>query len=138
MVYRLYCEHKTKEIKVKDTPKDNKTETMNPITKERQKLLDHAFVELRKAQGKMNPVFLEKIRNLVRNSPVLIEKLGLKKNDIAKPEITSKNKTKDKNLSQKDSDFEKIDQSKNMDVIAKMLEMNPDKKEIVKKLLSNK
>ncbi len=137
MIFSLYCEYKVKEIKVKDTPKEKKIEKPSQISKERQKLLDQAFIELRKAQSKMNPVFLEKIRNLVRNSPALIDKLGLKKSEIQ----TQKNKGEDKNPQQKapqKPDYEKIDQSKNMDVIAKMLEMNPDKKDIIKELLKKK
>jgi len=116
------------------------------ISAKRQKIVDDALVELRKAQKKINPKFLKKIREMVKNSPALIEKLGLKKSEIPQDEnkhsqqeilSSSLNSAQPKVIQKQDKkDFEKIDQAKNMDVVSKLLEMNPDKKEMIKKLLS--
>lgn len=134
----MYFRQNAKEIKVKDRLSQNNEENKGDtpeISSQREKIVNDALAELRKVQGKMNPKFLKKIRDLVKNSPALIEKLGLKKSEIpqskaqvAKPPVKH----------EKPSGYEKIDQAKNMDVVSKLLELNPDKKEMIKKLLSQK
>ena len=139
---------------MKDDSCANSKEDINEksvISQKRQKILDEAFVEMRKAQSKMNPKFLKKIRDLVRNSPILVEKLGLKKSEVpsepakdlkvkAESVVTAQPVSREpfKNAPKKGEDFEQIDQAKNMDVLSKLLEINPDKKDMIKKLLSEK
>ena len=148
---------------MKDGLPPNKT----PISDKRQKILDKAFVEMRKAEKKMNPKFLAKIRELVKNSPTMIEKLGLKKSEIPQGETNAetttsprqqaaplinaelgtvttdkntqtKSKPKPEQKASKTPSHEKIDQSKNIDIISKLMEISPDKKDKIVKMLAKK
>ena len=111
------------------------------MTQERQKIVDDALLEMRKARGKLNPKFLEKIRNLVKSSPALIEKLGLKKTEIPLaviPPTKIENVVVEKKAPVEDKGYEKIDQSKNIDVISKLMEISPEKKDKIVEMLSKK
>lgn len=124
---------------MKDGLPPNSTENKSKITPKRQKILDDAFLEMRKAQKTMNPKFLAKIRNLVKNSPVMIEKLGLKKSEIPRnePKLAPKVKEPVKEAP-KQQNYEKIDQSKNIDIVSKLMEISPEKKDKIVEMLSKK
>jgi len=145
----MYFRENDKEIKVKDGLPPNKRE----LTPQRAKILEKAFQELRAARGKMNPAFLAKIRDMVVNNPSMIKALGLKKTEVenmSKETVVATVKAADKKLEQpqketkpqqqpvRQNQYEKIDQAKNMDVLSKLLEINPDKKDMIKKMLSEK
>jgi len=120
------------------------------VSTKREEILEKAFIELRKARSKMSPAFLSRIRQIIQNSPALINKLGLEKSEVpnetkavkseaAQKEavtkavieaaIASQSKVaKPKEPVQQKPKMEKIDQAKQMDVLSKLLEINPDKK----------
>jgi hypothetical protein len=54
------------------------------ISKKRQKILDKALAQLRKARGQMDPALLKNIRRMIAGSPDMMKKLGVG-NDL-KPE----------------------------------------------------
>ncbi len=124
------------------------------ISKKRQKILEKAFAQLRKARGQMDPALLKNIRRMIAGSPDMMKKLGvgddLKPEQAKSPKAPSPSKpahTKpptpkvqeqrqqqqqqlkvDKSAAsdEKAAKHEKIDQAKNMEVMAKLLELNPD------------
>lgn len=107
--------------------------TSRPMTEKRQKILDQAFEQLRKARAKMDPKVLSSIRRVIAGSPEIMKKLGLNENlkpAEAKPE--KKPVPKPKNPPKAEEGYEKIDQSKNMEVMAKLMALSPDDKEKIK------
>ena len=109
-----------------------------PVTAERQKILDKAFAQLRKARGEMDPKLLSKIRRIIAGSPEMMKSLGVTDNltpapasaPVAKP-ASQKNRAP-KPVEQKSGEIEKIDQAKNMEVMAKLMALSPDNKEQIK------
>ncbi len=119
------------------------------MTARRQAILAGAFAQLRKSRKAIEPGILQKIRDIVSGSPEIMKKLGVTdapkdkidedmplssktsqaphKEEAKKPTKTAKAK----------SDYEVIDQEKNMDVVAKLMELSPDNKENIKSLLKN-
>lgn len=121
-----------------------------PISKKRQKILDMAFAQLRKSRAAMDPQVLSKIRRIVAGSPELMKKLGLtekltpkrdesmplsKKVDMRKrqeepivePKIDNAVKPKIR-----DDGYEEVDQAKNMEVMAKLMALNPEGRDLIK------
>lgn len=134
------------------------------MTPKRQKILDKAFAQLRKSRAAMDPKILSKIRRLVASSPEIMKKLGIKddlkpavsrktkvdadmplssKPAVTKPVATEKpverpppkNVEKKREAPARDRGYEKIDQAKNMEVMAKLMALKPRDKEEIKKTI---
>ena len=106
-----------------DTPK----EQQKPVTAERQKILDDAMEQLKKTRKEMDPTIFTKIRNIIAKNPTMMKALGITKlpNQKKKPET--------KVLASQES--EKIDQEKNLDILAKFMTIKPSGKEGVKSMI---
>lgn len=141
MCYAIgYSHQKTKDIKVKGDK-----ETGRPMTEKRQKILDKAFAQLRKARAEMDPKILSSIRRMIAGSPEMMKKLGIDeklepkvekpaKKEVAK-EVLKAPKKESKPVQSKPKNvegYEKIDQGKNMEVMAKLMALNPDGKDKIK------
>ena len=117
---------------------DNKPRKM---TAKRQAILAGAFAQLRLSKKKIDPQILEKIRNMVKSSPALMKTLGFKGAEKAdedmplsakQPQREARTKT---DKVEKQGGSEKIDQAKNMEVMAKLMELSPDNREAIKKVI---
>jgi plasmid maintenance system antidote protein VapI len=101
------------------------------ITEKRQKILDKALTAMRKARGQMDPDVINKIRRMIASSPEIMKKLNVE-NDLKPKEKsleTSRQHIEEAALKrhsiQKVDRNETIDQKKNMEVMAKLLALNP-------------
>ena len=83
------------------------------MTPERQKVLDQAFKQYHKSRKKIDGGILRKIRRFVEQNPYMQKILGY----TPKP---------------RSQQMVKIDQEHNQAVVAKFLELNPDKKDKIK------
>lgn len=110
-----------------------------PMTAKRQKILDKALAQLRKSRGEMDPKILNKIRRIIAGSPDIMKSLGvtdeLKPKEkaskaAAKPKAQPKPTVKKKQAS--GEGYEAVDQAKNMEVMAKLMALNPNNKEMIK------
>ena len=116
-----------------------------PMSAKRQKILAEAFAQLRKARSKVDPSVLSKIRQIVKNSPDLMKKLGfsnetkvnedmpLSTKGRADPPVTPSKLKAPK--AESDGLYEKIDQEKNMEIMAKLMQLNPESKEGIKAVI---
>jgi hypothetical protein len=114
------------------------------ITAKRQAILAGAFAQLRKSRAKIEPTILQKIRDIVNGSPEIMKKLGVnekdnKKSDEDMPLSAKKPDAEPKKAqpksAQKKSSYEKIDQAKNMEVMAKLMELSPDNRDNIKAVI---
>lgn len=128
-----------------------------PITAKRQKILDKAFAQLRKSRAKIDPNVLNKIRRMIAGNPAMMEKLGV--GDTLQPKETSNktSKSADMPLSGKapaapivkkaepkkqpkkakdiQEGYEEVDQAKTMEIMAKLMALNPNGKEDIKQVI---
>lgn len=131
----------------------------HPMTAKRRAILEGAFAQLRISRAKIDPGILSKIRQIIAKSPEIMSKLGVGGNLKSKldedmplsakqPPSTQKNprvepkqpevqkkqaaQKQQKNTSKVEEDYEKIDQAKTMEVMAKLMAINPDNKENIK------
>ena len=117
--------------------------TSRKMTAKRQAILAGAFAQLRLSKKKIDPQILEKIRNMVKSSPALMKTLGLKgdgkvDDDMplsAKQPQTVEAKPALQHQKEEKTGAEKIDQAKNMEVMAKLMELSPDNREAIKKVI---
>jgi hypothetical protein len=126
---------------VKDTPSKPRT-----ISAKRQAILAMAFAQLRKSRAMIDPSILSKIRRIVSGSPDIMKKLGV--TDLPKaeqdmplsqkqPALETKAKVsrpKPKKVAEKQGN-EAVDQAKNMEIIAKLMQLNPDGREGIKAVI---
>lgn len=112
------------------------------MTVKRQKILEMALAQLRKSRAAMDPRVLSKIRRIVASSPAIMKKLGLTetlepdgdmplsgKSTAAEVEKPVKAKIPVKPARE---GYETIDQAKNMEVIAKLMALNPQGRDKIK------
>lgn len=122
-----------------------------PMTAKRQKILEKAFAQLRKSRAAMDPKILSRIRRFVASSPEIMKSLGL--TESLKPDedlplsskgLEKKSQETQKKLETKVSqkspprikgNYEAVDQEKNMEVMAKLIALNPDKSEKIKSVI---
>lgn len=113
------------------------------MTAKRQAILAGAFAQLRLSKKKIDPQILEKIRNMVKSSPALMKTLGFKSEGkvdedmplSSKQPQTVENKPASQDQKEQKLGSEKIDQAKNMEVMAKLMELSPDNREAIKKVI---
>jgi hypothetical protein len=123
------------------------------MTAKRQKILDKAFAQLRKSREEMDPRVLSRIRRIIAGSPEMMKKLGLSENlkpqtirkeekpssqEVAKQPVRHQKEEKASRPLQKTeekSSYEKIDQARNMEVMAKLMELSPDNKDKIKSMI---
>jgi len=115
---------------VNNPPND---ESAKPVTKERQKILDDAMMQLQKTRKEMDPTIFTKIRAIMTKNPKVMQALGLSKMPNQKIADSDKNK-----VLENSGESEKIDQAKNLDIIAKFMTIKPSGKEDVKNLVQKK
>jgi len=120
-----------------------------PISAKRQKILDKAFAELGKSRAAMDPKLLSKIRRMVASSPEVMKKLGLTETLKPDEDMPLSNKGSNKTISKlketqkeasavsqkkshSDQSYESVDQEKNMEVMAKLMALNPKGRDLIK------
>lgn len=130
---------------------EDKTASKKKMTARRQAILAGAFAQLRKSRKSIEPGILQKIREFVSGSPEIMQTLGVndvpdKKADESMP-LSSKSAAKpiektpvkqERPISQPQNSkagYETIDQEKNMDIVAKLMELSPDNRENIKSVL---
>ncbi len=129
-----------------------------PISVKRQKILDTAMAQLKKTRAQMDPNLLGKIRSFIASNPKIMKGLGIDevpaeeslkpmvmavkpRPKAASPKKDSEPKAVKKQQKAVDSEggLEKIDQAKNMEVMAKLMALKPSEVENIKAvLLKNK
>lgn len=115
--------------------------TSRKMTAKRQAILAGAFAQLRLSKKKIDPKILEKIRNMVKSSPALMKTLGFRGEGKADDDMPLSAKQPQKEARtktdkvEKQGGSEKIDQAKNMEVMAKLMELSPDNREAIKKVI---
>ena len=115
-----------------------------PMTAKRQKILDKAFAQLRKSRAKIDPGVLSKIRRMIASSPEIMAKLGVGENlkpadvdmplSTKQPPVAKEQAPKPQQRQQQrvQEEYEAVDQAKTMEVMAKLMALNPDGKEDIK------
>lgn len=139
---------------------DSDNHGSNPVSAKRQKILDVAFAQLRKSRAAMDPSLLKKIRRIIAGSPEMMKKLGvdetlapdqdmpLSSKGAEKPRENQENR---ENLVQRaptpqpsaapkakkevKEGYEAIDQEKNMEIMAKLMNLNPDGRSKIKSVI---
>lgn len=132
---------------------DRDSHPQTPISAKRQKILSDAFTQLRKARAKIDPSVLDKIREIVAGSPALMRKLGLGAKmppvvekpqaapDAAMPLSSKSSKPAYHELQEKKSPpkqvetkggYEETDQAKHMEIMARLMQLNPAVREDIK------
>jgi hypothetical protein len=111
-----------------------------PVTAQRQKILDKAFAQLRKARGEMDPKLLSKIRRMIAGSPEMMKSLGVTETLAPAPAAPLKAapvvaKNSPVKREEKVSGTEKVDQAKNMEIMAKLMALSPDNREQIKSVI---
>ncbi len=118
--------------------KPSKEQGPKPITAKRQKILDSAMAQLRKTRAQMDPKILGKIRSLVESNPKIMKILGVDSVPQEEPKVEPVKETKpaaEVQVSQENSGAEKIDQARNMEVMAKLMALKPSEIENIKAVL---
>ncbi len=115
------------------------------ISVKRKKILEMAFAQLRKSRAAMDPKVLSKIRRLVASSPDIMKKLGV--TEALKPDdsmpLSGKGTVKEakaptkpmkavKSTKAPREGYESVDQEKNMEVMAKLMALNPKRRDKIK------
>jgi len=90
------------------------------VSKERQKILDDMYVQMRKSRDKIDKSLLDKVKAFIFSNPTLRKSFGVKRDEVVEVKAD-----------------EPIDRAKNIDVVAKFLEMHPDRKADVSKILKD-
>ena len=103
---------------------------LKPMSAKRQKILDHAFEQLRKTRAGMDPKLLNRIRRIIAGSPVLMRGLGVE--TVEEPVVAAPPKPEP---IVKKPDHEIVDQAKTMEVMAKLMALNPDGIEQIKSVI---
>lgn len=108
-----------------------------PITEKRKKILEMAFAQLRKSRAAIDPKILSKIRRIVASSPAIMQKLGVTDHLQPDEDMPLSTKVKVEEKQQKSEpitakDNEKIDQARNMEVMAKLMALKPSGKDKIK------
>ncbi len=127
--------------------------TNKPQTARRKQILENAMAQLKKTRAQMDPQILSKIRSIVASNPKIMKGLGITKMPaepktnykqeervvkpltkqpieppVAKQPVANKPKPQSGNA-------EKIDQAKNMEVMAKLMELKPKEIENIKSVI---
>lgn len=95
--------------------------SLRPLSAKRQKILEQALAQLRKTRAGMDPKVLNRIRRIIAGSPELMKGFGVEQVPELEPVKASAA-----------PDREMIDQAKTMEVMAKLMALNPDGKEKIK------
>jgi len=120
-----------------------------PVSAKRQKILDDAMAQLKKTRNEMDPTIFGKIRNIIAKNPKMMKALGISELPNQEPkELQPKAKPKPQsqpeavtveagkaNVNKVNKVDEKIDQEKNLDIIAKFMTIKPSGKEGVKSMI---
>jgi hypothetical protein len=123
----------------------DKKPPVKPMSSKRQAILAQAFAQLRKSRAKIDPNILSKIRSIVSGSSDLMKKLGvtqLPKSDHDMP-LSQKQPAVDTEKSVKSmpkkpvekQGYEAIDQAKNMEIMAKLMQLKPDGRDDIKAVI---
>ena len=125
----------------------DKNPPAKPMSSKRQAILAQAFAQLRKSRAKIDPNILSKIRSIVSGSSELMNKLGVTeppKADIEhdmplsqKPpvaEVREPVKVTPKEPVDKQG-YEAVDQAKNMEIMAKLMQLKPDGRDDIKAVI---
>ncbi len=139
-------------MKDQQPPKDK----VKKVSARRQAILAGAFAQLRKSRAKIEPAILQKIRDIVGGSPEIMQKLGVteapkpqkeKSGDAGMPLskgqiFETAPQKKPNNVPKKKADapkskggYEEIDQGKNMEIMAKLMELSPDNRDNIKAVI---
>lgn len=136
-------------------PSDNKAKSAQKpgerkISAKRQAILAGAFAQLRKSRAKIEPTILQKIRDIVSGSPELMKTLGVTDTPKKEPKMTAdedmplsskaapKTAIDEKVAEHKPKEkggYEAVDQGKNMEVMAKLMELSPDNRDNIKAVI---
>lgn len=110
------------------------------ISQKRQEILDMAFAQLKKSRASLDPGLINKIRRMIAGNPAMMKALGLSDSLTPDPVVTTKKEppltkaleNKPVPLGQEKGGYEKIDQAKNMEVMAKLMALNPQGRDKIK------
>ena len=144
-------------------PSSDKPAGAKPMSAKRQKIMEIAMAQLKKTRAQMDPSVLKKIRSIIAENPKVMKGLGIDKMPEEKeakavephPKAVSQkamnietllNKVKsdkerkaaqapEKQVIEPRKGEEKIDQSKNMDVLAKLMQLKPSEIENIKSVI---
>lgn len=111
-----------------------------PLTAKRKKVLDVAMAQLKKTRAQMDPSILKKIRSIIEGNPKIMKGLGIDKMPedkvlVQREPVEKPARAKPKVVDDTAKGYEKIDQAKNMDVIAKLMALKPSEIENIKAVL---
>ena len=106
---------------------------LKPMSAKRQKILDHAFEQLRKTRAGMDPKLLNRIRRIIAGSPVLMRGLGVE--TVEEPVVAAPPKPEPITKKEVTPNHEIVDQAKTMEVMAKFMALNPDGIEQIKSVI---
>lgn len=119
-----------------------------PVSAKRQKILDSAMAQLRKTRAQMDPKVLGKIRSLIAGNPKIMKRLGIDsvppEQGVGKPQsqMPKEKEVKPQPIRREPAQpkvegkgAEKVDQAKNMEVVAKLMALKPSEIENIKAVL---
>ena len=117
-------------------------DSQKPVTAKRQKILDDAMAQLKKTRNEMDPTIFGKIRGIIAKNPTMMKALGLSElpNQEVKAQAKPAKTPESMPASPKEEGVEKvvdekINQEKNLDIIAKLMTIKPSSKEGVKSMI---
>ena len=122
------------------------------MTAKRQKILAKAMMQLKKTRAQMDPTILKKIRDIISNNPKVMKSLGIDempeeapKEKIVEQRLKPQLKPVENAQVKKESAVkvaepaapksEKIDQGKNLETIAKLMQLKPSEIKNIKSVL---
>lgn len=100
--------------------------------KSRKEIEDEAFAEMRKAKAAIDPGVLAKVRKLIENTPMVEQIMGKKTSveDTLNADVNLNEKAilaaKKAHANVRSGEAESVDKAKMLDIVAKMLELNPN------------
>ena len=129
------------------------------MTAKRQKILALAMMQLKKTRAQMDPTILKKIRDIISNNPKVMKSLGIDEmpeeapkekvmekrlkpslKSVEKPPVQKVSVVKVEPAAPVDTEAtspksEKVDQDKNLETIAKLMQLKPSEIKNIKSVL---
>jgi len=126
-----------------------------PMTAKRQKIMALAMTQLKKTRAQMDPTILKKIRDIISNNPKVMKSLGIDEmpqeapeekrggqrlKPVENPSVKKGGAVKVEPAEPVDKKeippkSEKIDQGKNLETIAKLMQLKPSEIKNIKSVL---
>lgn len=122
-----------------------------PVNAKREKIMELAMAQLKKTRAQMDPKVLGKIRSIIAGNPKIMKGLGISEMPVEAPKPTPPHESfkvmppisapkveipkESIKVEKPPEKMEKIDQAKNMEVMAKLMALKPSEIENIKAVL---